>query len=304
MMKRFNLIALLCLATSAPAAGLFGDDEDVIWRSGSNLYFKYAGQDTSEYGDNDHPVTLPAEEITAVLESLRIWHKKLLDADEQPKALFSRGQTRLLGKQLSAGLAQARPQQDIIFTLQRVNHGFLGLTDRFFLSGRAFYQQERLHIIIGEYDRLRNQAFESAYDPSGNASVPYVFYHGSRSKHSSFKKNLILIDGVEIKRTDELRPDWIVIDMQTAGQAVLAERQQQEAEAPASNADLKREADRVARERREMRAEMARMRKEMQNSASLESIEERIVKLDQLLDKGLITQEEYDAKRRKILNDL
>ena len=34
------------------------DDEGVIWETGRNVYVKYAEQDSSKFGENDHPVVL------------------------------------------------------------------------------------------------------------------------------------------------------------------------------------------------------------------------------------------------------
>ncbi|HEX5714852.1 MAG TPA: SHOCT domain-containing protein [Thermoanaerobaculia bacterium] len=53
----------------------------------------------------------------------------------------------------------------------------------------------------------------------------------------------------------------------------------------------------------ERRAEMEAKSGEAQ-SASRESVEERIRKLDELLAKGLISKDEYDKKRAEILNSL
>ncbi len=302
MLKSCKLIALLGTAIAVtPAAGLFDDDPQLIWRSGANLYFKYAEQDSSDNGDNDHPVSLKPAEITAVLDAVRIWDKKFF-RDEEAELLFSPRQSLLLGEQLAKGLEQAGPRQDIVFTLSKTNRGLLGLSDRAFVCGRVFYQQDRLNIIIGEHDRARNEAFEAAYDPSGQGRVPYSFYHGSRSSPSSFKQKLVRITGVENKQTDELRRDWLVIDLDAAKQALLAEKQQ-ESKPNADTSAIRREATTLSRE---MRLEMARMRKQMQtlSKGSTLSIEERLAKLEQLLAGELITEEEYQAKRAEILNDL
>jgi len=57
-----------------------------------------------------------------------------------------------------------------------------------------------------------------------------------------------------------------------------------------------------------MRTEMARMRKEMKDlssdTASIKSLEERFIILEQLRKKELITQEEYESRRQEILNDI
>ena len=69
---------------------------------------------------------------------------------------------------------------------------------------------------------------------------------------------------------------------------------------------LKDEAAKLAKERREIRLEMARMRKEMEASIKPDSlsIEERLQKLQVLKEKNLISDEEYDKKRADILNDI
>ena len=72
-------------------------------------------------------------------------------------------------------------------------------------------------------------------------------------------------------------------------------------------AELRAEQARLSRERREM----ARMRKDMQElsenspeTKSVQSIEERMATLDELLTKDLITKEEYENKRQEILNEI
>jgi len=302
LLKRRRLIALLALAaTMTPATAMLDNDPDMIWRSGANLYFKYAEQDSPDYGDNDHPVSLKPAEITAVLDAVRVWDKKIF-RDEEAELLFSPRQSHLLGEQLARGLEKAGPRQDIVFTLSKTNRGLLGLSDRAFVCGRAFYQQDRPNIILGEHDRARNEAFESAYDPSGQGRVPYSFYHGSRSRPSSFKQKLVRMSGVENRQTDELRRDWLVIDLDAAGQALLAEKQQQ-SKPNADTRAIRREAATLSRE---MRLEMARMRKQMQtlSKGSTLSIEERLARLEQLRTGELITEEEYQAKRAEILNEL
>ena len=69
---------------------------------------------------------------------------------------------------------------------------------------------------------------------------------------------------------------------------------------------LKDETAKLAKERREMRLEMARLRKEMDENkrGSDLSIEERLGKLQELRDKELISKEEYDKRRVEILNEI
>ncbi|MFT5395744.1 MAG: hypothetical protein ACI85N_000932, partial [Gammaproteobacteria bacterium] len=106
----------------------------------------------------------------------------------------------------------------------------------------------------------------------------------------------------------KLRPDWIEIDIKLAAEAYVAREKERENPQLQGSQALKVEAAKLAKQRREMRAEMARMRKDMSkqnNGASTtRSIEDRITTLDELLAKELISKEEYAVKRKEILNDI
>ena len=69
---------------------------------------------------------------------------------------------------------------------------------------------------------------------------------------------------------------------------------------------FKDEAAKLAKERRDMRLEMARLRKEMggKKDNTEITIEERLNKLQTLMDKELISKEEYDKRRTEILNEI
>ena len=69
------------------------------------------------------------------------------------------------------------------------------------------------------------------------------------------------VDGKKTRR------DWIEIDLEQAASVHLAQKAEQAAqEEPVTSAAMQAEAARMARERREMRLEMAKMRKEMKSS--------------------------------------
>ena len=75
--------------------------------------------------------------------------------------------------------------------------------------------------------------------------------------------------------------------------------------------DLRTEQVSISKERREIRAAKARMRKEMKDKpvnktgdTSSKSIEERLTRLNQLYEKELITKEEYISTRDIILDDI
>ena len=309
MKKVWVCIALICLQCSVHA-------DEVLWKSGINLFIKLDKQDKNHEGQrvpNQHPVTLDPREIRESLNALLVWDKSFftgaLKDKEEAESVFSLSQARLLGTHIASGLAKARPDQDIVFAITRRKKSFLFMKDTVYTGGRAFYANGKLNIIIGDYDRLGDKFKERAHQSSGISEIKYYIAPGKRAKRSGFDKGVILIDGVKTNQVKgKNRNDWFVIDVGTASAAYLAKKSGEEAATtPVNDAKLKREAEKSARERREMRLEMARMRKEMkqaQGGAGGLSVEERLQQLDTLKAKGLVTEEEYSAKRAEILKDL
>ena len=292
------------------SSAVFAKDETIIWKSGLYSNFKYAKQDSGKFGKNDHPVELDGKQIATALKALEFTEKKMFTG-ETIKAVFTISQLNLIGKQLAKGLKEAKPGQDITFVLVGSNPKLILLKQKYFIVGRAFYKDGKLNIILGEYNKVRNDALEKYVDPGGQAGVSYDFNFGSRLKQSNkFKATIITVPGFEnMKTAKKFRHDWFMLDVALASQAYLAKMEAIMNPVSRGERQIQTEAAKLARDRREMRAEMARMRKEMKeinsgSGSSSKTLEERIATLDQLREKELITQEEYNVRREEILNDI
>jgi len=307
-MKIFNSkIIILCfvfqsfLAGSVFAANFF-EDEDVIWEAGKNEFIKYARQDDSSFGKNDHPVILKVEEISKALGSLNILKNEDDATDQEQRPVFTVGQIDTLSQNLAKGLAKAKPDQDIGFALKKSRKRSLGRTpERLFVAGRAFYKDQKLNIIVGDYNRPADQGFEAAYDPTNVGIVVYHFDHGRRTKSSkNFKSTIVTVEGVENKQVKQRqRPDWLVIDLKSASEASDLRAETQKAEEQ-------------ARKREELEELLGNEEASSSHPAatapapatSTSSFDERLTTLGQLRDKGLISDEEYTLKRKQILEEL
>lgn len=320
MKKRAQLLfyglAIFLLTIKGAGAGFFDDDE-TIWKSAEQYIkleeqSKFKGKATPP---NDHPVELISKDITDALLSIRFWSKDRKN-DNEADRLFSSRQAAMLGVQLVKGLAAAKPDQDITFALIRYVNLALGLVkDRAYYAGRFFYKDGKLNILLGDFNRLPDRAQEVVRTTVNldNDDNFYFFDTGSRAKHHKLKIHFITDDGVEIyEDANGKRQDWVIVDVEKAAIAYRQSRRNpKEANDDIDSAELRAEQARLSKERREMRAEMARMRKEMQKisgsesgNASSSSIEERIATLDQLYEKELISEEEYIARRKIILDDI
>ena len=91
-------------------------------------------------------------------------------------------------------------------------------------------------------------------------------------KSNHFKDSIIGVTGVAQKVIKgEPRLDWIEIDIKLAAEAYVARKKERENPQLQGSQALKVEAAKLAKQRREMRAEMARLRKDVEqrnNNAS------------------------------------
>ena len=273
-----------------------------LWKSGRNLYIKLVDQEGKAAKPNDQPVTLDSKKVVDALKSLRI--RGNYAKAEEPSPVFSTQQVQILGQYLAKGLQQARANQDIVFALAQRHRGFLKEETVSYLAGRAFYVDGKLNVIIGDYDRPADRFQQRASQSMGGGEVQYYFNNGSRGKSSRFKKAVITGDGIS---THDDRKDWLLVDVDTASRSYVAmQEQKSRQEGKTAETEAARlEAARLAQERREMKLEMARMRKQMkEGSAAPKTVEERLQTLEDLKKKGLISEEEYKSKRQQILKDL
>jgi hypothetical protein len=342
-----RLIALLLIlptfhACSVPATDFFGetDKKAVIWQGGTNQYIKYADLETSVFGENEQPAELNPKELKGILGSLEFRNKDKHTEEDKLEPVFTAEQTGLLSEYLAKGLKGAKPDQDIIFALQKTIKRFFGLEpEQFFVAGRAFYKNNRLNIIIGDYDRPRLAGYEAAYDPTHMGIVKYDFDFGKRKKPSRFDKTLVSLNGVENKEVNNRRrDDWLVIDVPVAWLAheemiearkkeQLAEKRKELREVLASEEE---DIEQAEKEQETLRKQVEQLEQEVQaerpqppaiapagadksatakaapapeETAAEKSLEERLKVLKGLLDQGLITDEIYQRKVESLLDE-
>ena len=282
--------------------------DDILWESGTSLFIKLTSQDKSKSGktpSNDHPVELEQKDIAEAMELIKIWSKDYYEGKDLER-VFPVNVSRLIAQHAAKGLKVAGPNQDIIYTLVGKKIVSLGAQEARYQTGRVFYLDGKLNIIIGEYahpgDKLKEMVFAG-----GNAEVHYHFPKAKRAKASKkFKDNVVKVDGIEnVKIGKKTRKDWFTIDIEKTKRVIAKSRDNEKL----SDDELKKSLEdaRLAKERREMRLEMARIRQEMKqnkNATDDKSVEDRLQNLKSLKEKGLISDSEYEIKRTEILNDI
>jgi hypothetical protein len=242
--------------------------------------FSYVRIETREPGaaTNQHPFAIAPAALRAVLEQVQL-------AGPKPERLLTVKELDEIVEPLSAALARATAEQDVSIAVSD-QFGFLGpLASRAVTTARVFRRDGQLQFIAG----LVRRDFESQFRGSGML-IP--FEPGQRAKPVERSAKL----GVTGGNGSTVRDDWVALSTNVAAAApapaavpVTSTTPAATAVAPAATAaapavipaPAARDADTIYR-----------------------TTSERLRALEKLFKDGLISEAEYQEKRRQILRDL
>jgi hypothetical protein len=260
----------LCLGVMQPATAAPKGRE--IWKT-PDEFVLLAPQDAVE-GDspqlNDHPIVLDSGRLAAALSSLRVHEAK--DPTEVV-AVFESDAARRLAAPLSDALSRAAADQDVLFAIDMAQKAAIFGSNPVSVAGRAFYQGQRLHLIIGEL-HISTVAAEYKNYPIGYPKIDrrlHPHQTGERSKETRYDPaaHFETSDNVGLfVQRGKQRSDWLVLNIDA-----LAGKPE------ASSTDTVK-------------------------PTGTASIEERLLRLKRLRDQDLISDEEYRRIRNEILNQL
>jgi hypothetical protein len=268
-----------------------------LWKSGEQ-YVAIEKQDRQPGGTmkpNEHLNEISVDRLHGALASMDL---RLPDRDKSI-ALFNEEELRLLSEYIAEGLALAGPDEDVTFVI--IGHyvealGFL--KKRMVTGGRVFCQDGQINIIFGDVHRVLTETMGVPEDRRLN---PFMVgtRNGSVGEH---KGTLLPKPGSEIFA--KLREEWVLFPIKApenqttpldSGAPVPGAREA----APTPSQDSGVSAP-VTREVATPAAPYAGKAA----PAVKKSVEERLMILNELRNKKLISEEEYRAKRLDILNDL
>jgi hypothetical protein len=220
---------------------------------------------------NAHPATLPVDWVKQALGSITITvnnrEERLLDSDEVAD----------LALPISQAFSLARPQDDVLLlSTSKRDAGILGTA--YGVTARLFVQDGALQFIVHD-TRLD---FVHAY--RGSRIVP-DFVFGSRNQQSKAM--------LKTSAGSQARPDWVAFRL--GAPAVAAAPAPAAAPAAPAAAPVVAPAAPAAVPAPATGARDARF---------FEEQEQRLRTLKRLRDQNLITEEEYQQKRREILQTL
>ena len=274
---RTGLILLgLAGSTFAPAAPKKGPAPQVNWWITQFTYVKRVGKEPSAPA-NDQPVDIAPEMVGRDLEAIRL---------NEEDSLFTKDEVRELVMPICEAFAQARPGEDLILLSTRARGGGI-LAPRTGITARLFIKEGRLNLILHDA-RL---AFMDRY--LGTHVLP-DFKYGSRTEPSTAEMFCL---GAE-----KVRNDWLTFPVILAAPVATAKAlapAQAMAPAPAPAAAP---APVVVPAPAPLPA--AEPESKIPDGGLYDEQQQRLRGLKRLLDEKLITEEEYQQKRKEILQTL
>lgn len=296
LVSGFALVAPACLAQ--PMDSLYGESNKAqkapkgkLWTIGDYSWVQLVDKERGA-PDNQHPANLTGEQLKAVLGSVQT------TVDGKTAPLFSSIELGELVDPLSKAFANAKPGEDVLLVTSARHEGFeftpVAVTARLFMQGGA------LNLIVHDARyQFFNQARGSNHPPS--------FTFGSRESAGA--------DPLGSNQGANRRRDWLALEV-GRGTSVAAPAVQvpgpitpagatpaAPAPVPAAAAPAAVAAPAAAAPVAPL-APPAAAAPPVHDKAWYDQVEMRLEALKRLRDRNLITEDEYQKKRREILDAL
>jgi hypothetical protein len=306
-----------------------------LWSSGEQFVAieKQDRQQGVTVRPNQHITEISVERVRAMLESMEL---RSPDKDRN-MPLFNEDEIKILSEYIPVGLALSGPDEDVTFAVIGLYVEAMGvLKKREVTTGRVFYQDGRINIIFGDIHRELKETMGVKEDRRLNP-----FHPGSRAGSVGYQDGTILPkQGGEVFAKN--RQDWVAFQLGSGqGEALAQAEQETEVDTPPARREntgtLSPAPDNLASGTPKNAATQAppseqkytppaptprytaapvaprytgsavrdyRSSAQVGQPAVKKSIEERLVILNNLRSKRLITEDEYRDKRMEILSEL
>jgi hypothetical protein len=240
---------------------------------------------------SQHPVVVAPEVLRASLAALRIGQ-----AADEP--LFNDDELTEIVPPLVTALGALQPSQDVSFAVAGRHGGWTGLASRVVTTGRMFRAGAGLQLIVG----LGQRSFESQYLASGYL-IPF-----EPGRRAAVVDRAAVIAGAP-RAAGAARPDWVTLALapvpaSAAAPAVAAPAPSPSpSQAPAATPSPvpASPATPAAAPAAAAAAAAPAAPGRPRDAAFFEEQEARLRTLKRLRDSGLISEEEYQQKRRQVL---
>lgn len=283
--------------------------EEIIWEKNKNVFIKLVEHESSLYA---HPMAISSEASHAFLSQVSVFNAK----DKKDTPLFTSAQIELLSNYLPSAFAKAESNQVVVFALSKKKSALAGFSSReVFTAGSFFIQRDALTLKIGDLERERQKGYESVYDPTNLGLVRYKFDFGLDSASGASKQNILglvsKVDGFNSSQSNEV--SVTVASLPSLPQQINIQNASQKQNKSNTVGLTRHEVEQIINEREaasnketEEIATQLEIKSTTQKTpnTSTKSLEERFKILQNLKSQGLISEEEYQAKRAELIAEI
>jgi hypothetical protein len=237
---------------------------------------------------NQHPVILNTVQVTALLGQFYKHNK-----NKEPIPYFSQDEIDRISSQLVRLFAKAKPDQDIEFGTSFRLGGFAPVP-RLLNAGRLFIENGHLDLLIGMCARPQDIGYQETIGKYRELD------HGSRIKPArNVGCELMAGNGAEQVNN---RTDWLRLDIN----AVLSAKSVPvfPSSTPLTFGATGQPAQATLAAPASAPAPVAKSASPVTDTAPASEAEEKLMLLQRLHDKGLITDSEYQEKRAAVLKGI
>jgi hypothetical protein len=268
-----------------------------LWTSGEQ-YVAIEKQDRQpgvEVKPNERISQISVDRLRNALASMDL---RLPDR-EKSIALFNEEELSILSEYIAEGLALAGPDEDVTFAVIGHYVESLGiLKKRMVTAGRVFCQDGQINIIFGDVHRVLT---ETMGVPEDRRLHPFMV--GSRGGSVGQQ------DGILLPKTNgeifaKMREFWVMFPINGPENTYYAPGSQESGVATPNTQGTVSTPSQVGPRGPDTGMSPPAVNRQIVAPAAKKTVEERLMILDELHKKKLITDEEYRAKRLEILNDL
>jgi hypothetical protein len=216
---------------------------------------------------NDHPVEISPDRLTAFLASIELQSPDSKTAEQ----LITKQSLEVLVPEMVQGFRKAAHGEDVTFAIIGLHKSLLGFAKSpKVTTGRAFYKEGRLNVIFGLAQKDVNEREDRRLSP---------FTPGNRRKPLEGDWTLLPQPGQS--GFTLVRKDWVVFSDEWRASSVRIPVVEQNAPSVQTTSAKPKKSDNDTRKPAE-----------------------RLTTLNELKEKGLISEGEYRSKRLEILNGL
>jgi hypothetical protein len=265
---------------------------------------------------NSQPAQISSEELYSALAALNI----IAPESPDPQPLFNPTELDRIAGLIAAGLAKCSAHEDVTFTILGAHKGDSGYQN-VVTAGRIFLIKNQLNLILGTIHKPVND-FDAGTHGGATDYRRVSFPNGARCKAAT-PPYRILVSPPAIQLHDQggiQRQDWVTMDLSLLSrlppQTTPEGRQKyafpQEASAPATQPTAPTAtATAPGGQPHETTPPVTTMTSGQQAPpqmkaarADVRTLEERLELLKHLHDQNLITDQDYKAKKKELLNEL